>query len=407
LTLFDTGKAIGEVSRLLQDELETRIADTHNLATIRVTVGRPTSQGANPGSKGPRLNLFLYEVHFDEFLKNSSLNENMPAPAWLVLKYVLTAFDEKEESDTSDSLDLLGFAVQALQSPDLLAKTSFKDALSPNPEILRITFTQSPSDLISKLMQGPDEKYRLSIGFEVRPVLIVQVEPPSIAPLVGVDYSKVPAAEIGGGGIQIPVIPSSIPSIQSIVPSTKLELGSRISIHGDGFSSKLAVFLSSASLPVVRFSPNSLDCIVDQSAVDIGGISAGRQPLALAYTMPSNEQVFGDPCFVDLLPTLITATPHLQPIDPVPTDSPVYGNIKLSGNLLGSKKDDILVVLLQNGVTVKAFKISNPSSFPQQGQNDLTIIIGEDDPVIPGPYQLALQVNGLQAKTRLGVNLVA
>ena len=58
-----------------------------------MTVDRPRPP-ANGGGvpAGGRLNLFLYETSFDPTLRNVPLEDGRPAPLWLVLKYLLTAF---------------------------------------------------------------------------------------------------------------------------------------------------------------------------------------------------------------------------------------------------------------------------------------------------------------------------
>jgi len=51
------------------------------------------------------------------------------------------------------------------------------DPLRDNPNELKITFDAATVELLSKLMQGPDQRYRCSAAFQVRPVLIVPAEP--------------------------------------------------------------------------------------------------------------------------------------------------------------------------------------------------------------------------------------
>jgi len=46
---------------------------------------------------------------------------------------------------------------------------------------MKITFDNATTELLSKVMQGTDEKYRFSAAFEVRPVMIAGTTPPSPA----------------------------------------------------------------------------------------------------------------------------------------------------------------------------------------------------------------------------------
>src|SRR4051812_46810770 len=102
MALADTGRAIGAVTQLLQNRL---LAGLGSLVGD-VTVGRPEPR---PGMAitNPPLNLFLYEVRFDGHLRNQPLDEGQPPPLWLVLHYLLTAFDEQGESDSPDAHALL------------------------------------------------------------------------------------------------------------------------------------------------------------------------------------------------------------------------------------------------------------------------------------------------------------
>lgn len=84
MALADTKDAIGAVTDVLKERLGFR-------TNMDVTVGRPEP---GTGNTVKRLNLFLYEVHFDAGLKNVPLDEGQRPPLWLVLKYLLTAFDD-------------------------------------------------------------------------------------------------------------------------------------------------------------------------------------------------------------------------------------------------------------------------------------------------------------------------
>jgi hypothetical protein len=418
MTLLDTGRAIGEVTRMLRNQLSTRIAETHGLASIAVTVGRPTSQRRGAGSTaGRRLNLFLYESHFDQFLKNIALRENTPAPVWLVLKYLLTAFDEQEESDSPEAHDLLGQGVQTLQAPGLLVLSeSSHSPLMPNPEMLRITFEESPPDLLSKVMQGPDEKYRFSIGFEVRPVMIATEVLPTISPLVGVDYSKSPVERIAEKGLRIPVISSMGPHITSINPS-KIEVNSTVSVFGENLDlPDLSVLLGQIQLPHISRGPAQLEFVIDASIVKGDAISAGSHAISIVQTLPNGKQRSSNLSVFGLLPTLSAATiDSIERVDSTFSNSDVYGDIVLTGKLLGTDKDDIFVALYKDGKTVRVFSepavvaISSSSSPPPSPpmQTQLRLEIKERDAVPQGTYHIVLRVNEQQAKDSPAIEFVS
>ena len=241
MALGDTGKAIGATTDALRIRLQNRLT----ALGLTVTVGRPDHD------KGThRLNLFLYELDFDASLKNISLDEGQPAPLWLVLKYVLTAYDDNGtgDSDSVRAYEYLGEGARALQELNYLTAPTGLDpnylkAMTPNPEDLKITFDEASPDLLSKLMQGSDDKYHLSIAFQVRPVLIAPAAPGSYSLLVGVDYSTTPETVIGEEGVVIPVLPSMGPTITSIEPES-FEAGEIVTVRGEDLHlSNLSVML--------------------------------------------------------------------------------------------------------------------------------------------------------------------
>src|ERR1039458_2283023 len=109
MALANTGRAIGAISQTLRERLTTSLG----AAVDQVRVGRPEPPAGN--ILGSRLNLFLYEIHVDEFLRNESLDQGQPPPLWLALHYLVTAFDANGESDSIDAHDILGAGVRALQ----------------------------------------------------------------------------------------------------------------------------------------------------------------------------------------------------------------------------------------------------------------------------------------------------
>src|SRR5437762_3090475 len=199
MAFADTAKAIGAVTDAISQRLNTRTG-------LAITVGRP-EPGVVAGVE--RLNLFLYEIQFDASLKNVSLDEGQRPPLWLVLKYFLTAFDDDgKTSDTISAYENLGEGIRALQELSVLPLTPglpapLLKALSDNPQDLKITFDEASTELLSKVMQGSDEKYRLSVAFQVRPVMIAAAELASYSLLVGVDYTTAPPTIVGEPAIHI------------------------------------------------------------------------------------------------------------------------------------------------------------------------------------------------------------
>ena len=95
MSLLDSQEAIGAVTELLRTRVSMRL---NNLAVV---VGRPE---AATNSTGRKLNLFLYRIGFDGSLRNIPLDSGQQPPLWLVLHYLVTAFDENKESDSAEPI---------------------------------------------------------------------------------------------------------------------------------------------------------------------------------------------------------------------------------------------------------------------------------------------------------------
>ncbi len=402
MALADTSTAIGKVTELLQEWLGHRT----NIATI---VGRPEPPTSASGLTKPRLNLFLYEALFDPGLKSFCLDEGQPPPLWLVLKYLITSFDDKGESDTAQAHENLGKALRALQELSFLPLSSITldpaiiAALRDNPEVLKITFDETPSELLSKLMQGSDEKYRFSMSFQVRPVMIATGELPSYSLLVGVDYSVTPPDEIGEKGIRLPVTPSMVPSITEVSPS-RFEVDDTLTLRGVNLDlTGLTVRLGAADVSVTDQRPDSLQCTVDGDIAGGGAISAGSHALSVVQTLPTGRRRSSNLLVGALVPRLVGAsTDGLRVVAGTPAG--VAGRIVMDGMLLGREQDDIFVALYRNGKVVSVFDgpFTNVSD-----QTRLTLEIQDSAPVAPGDYLLILRVNGQQARNSPEVTLTS
>jgi hypothetical protein len=265
-------------------------------------------------------------------------------------------------------------------------------ALNSNPEALKITFDPTSSELISKLMQGAEEKYRCSVGFEVRPVMIATAELSSYSLLVGVDY--VNNTIIGAKGIQIPVLPSMGPKIDAIAPikiSPPLPAvlpdpppPSILTIRANNLAlSNLTVRLGPVELPIVAKSPDTLKCELNGNISDGTVISAGSHPVCVVESLPNGKARSSNLLVASLLPVITGAAFS-------------GGNLlNLEGFLLGKASDDVFVALYQNGKTVRVFDkfVEMEPGPPAQTQLQVEIT----DPS-PGTYRVILRVNGQQAQ---------
>lgn len=370
MPLSQTKEAIGVVSEMLATRLQLVVGD-------QVSVGRPEDAiSGNPSSD--KLNLFLYQVDFDGQLQNYALDTGQSPPLWVVLRYLLTAFNGKD-SDSTDAHKLLGKGMTALQGLNFI--NSSDPALTDNPEPLKVTFDSADVELLSKIMQGSDEKYRLSAAFQIRPVFLAMDTEPVYAPAIKtVGPPKAGITPPEGEGVF--VLPSLGPAIVSIEPSS-LEEAETITIKGPDLNDVDEIHIGSTTF-TAGFSAKG-----DISAVVPAAVSVGSHPVTVSRLLPSGRRIHSNALLGKLLPTLSTAS--LGTLQGSPGSH--TRDIDLTGKLLGRPDDDIFVALYKDdGDKVHMFEASGLAA-----QTSLTINIAEDKFPSAGNYLVILRVNGVQA----------
>jgi hypothetical protein len=421
MPLVDTSRAIGAVTAVLKERLESP----------NTGVGKPVSVGRLDQSSGAdeHLNLFLYEIVFDPHLKNTPLNEGEKPPAWLVLKYLLTAFESTKESDSAKAHKLLGSAIRVIQQDDLLKLDGLAtdtDPLTPNPSELFVTFDESPSDLVARLSQGSDETPRLSIAFQVRPVMIASGEPGDYSLLVGVDYASTAIPTPPDTFIKTPepvgidVIPSMGPVIERISAiqindkgiesqtGNGFEIDEEVAVFGtDMHLANLSVILGSTELAITLQKPDELRFKVDSTIIGASNMSAGSYPVTVALTLAgTGKKRKSNAVIGNLVPTLNTAAIAGAISTPATKPNHRFANIDLTGLLLGKDEDDVVVAFYRDGKTYGMCDEFVAIASPPPLQPSRTLTMKEEHAVEKGKYKLILVVNGQQAPQSPEVDLV-
>lgn len=369
MALIDSRSAISAVGQLLQAQL---MAPRTSAATV--DVGRVEAAAA---AAGPKFNLFLYQVDVDGQLRNFPLDRGQRTPVWLVLRYLLTAFDVQKDSDSVTAHQLLGEGMLALQELNFQRPTTLP--LADNPEPLKVTFDAADVELLSKVMQGTDERYRICVAFQVRPIMIAPSEVPSYAPLVR--FVGQPADE---GAV---VIPSLGPRLTQVEPS-RFEAGATLTLRGEDLSSAVQwVCLDDTCYPVTAAPGDELRTLIPADTT----LSAGSYPVTVSRELPSGRMLVSNPVLGELQPTLVTAAPVL----PLTNDGSgnFFGDLTLTGSRLGGPNDDIFVAFWRDGAVALMLEGTGVAA-----QNALTCTVGIDDALPPGAYRVILRVNGAQAQ---------
>lgn len=400
MALAPTAKAIGAVTAALKARISTRTGG------MNVMVGRPEKNAG--GEKG--LNLFLYEISYDPHLKNFPLDEGQKPPLWLVLKYLLMSFQGGGESDSIGAHEDLGLAMRALYQDDLLRldglDPEIRKPLESNPEELHVTFDEASIDFLAKLMQGSDEKLRLSIAFQVRPVMIASTEPADYSLLVGIDYTKNPPLprvdttktppEKKSEYVGLDVTPSLGAYISEITP-TGFEVEDEVTLRGtDLHLSNLSVRLGTVDLPVTFQRPDELRLKIAPALVNGATISPGSQPISVIQALPTGKKRSSNMLVGNLVPTL-------KSVKMIAPPAGKFAAVELTGVLLGKDTDDVILAFYKDGKVVKMFDVLSSSA----AQTVQTLVIEKAADAVPnGKYLMILRVNGQQAPQSPELNFV-
>jgi hypothetical protein len=369
--LSATPEAIGAVTDLVRGRVSAR------LNSLNVTVGRP--QAAAGGSSGPKLNLFLYRIAMDGHLRNTSLDEGQPPPLWMVLHYLLTAYDTGRESDTVAAHRLLGRGIAALHELNFLRPPVTEPALADNPEPLKITFDEADAELLSKLMQGAEDTYRVSAAFQVRPVLIAPDDTPSYAPLV---LSVGPPATPG-----VTVLPSLGAVLDALEPE-RFEAGAALALSGTDLAGYTEVWIGNQGFPAAPGPERTLTTTVPLATT----LAARAYPVCVARVLPSGRRVSSNAVLGHLAPTVTGAAVGALANAGTVAEPLLHGTLTLSGRRLGGPDDAVFVGFYLDGETRLMLEATGTAA-----QTTLAVTVSAADALPPGQYRVILRVNGEQA----------
>lgn len=378
MPLADTPEAIGAVTDLVRGRLSAR------LNSLNVTVGRP--QAAAGSGTGPKLNLFLYRIALDGHLRNTPLDEGQPAPLWMVLHYLITAFDTNRDSDSVAAHRLLGRGLSALHELNFLRPPVTETALADNPEPLKITFDEADADLLSKLMQGSEEQYRVSAAFQVRPVLIAPEATPAYAPLV---LSVGPPATPG-----VAVLPTLGAVLDALEPE-RFEAGATLTLTGTDLAGYTEAWIGDQSFPALPGPERTLTATVPLATT----LAARAYPVCVARVLPSGRRVSSNAVLGHLAPTVTGAAAGALANAGTLADPLMHGTLTLNGRRLGGPDDAIFVAFYLDGEVRLMLEAAGTAA-----QTSLEVTVSAADALPPGQYRIILRVNGEQAANSPQVN---
>jgi hypothetical protein len=396
---------IGGVSATLKNLLSDRVkwppeftAPATPPPKVPIRVGVPPEDG--DVDKDPLINLFLYRVTENGYLKNQEIpGKGQPGngyghpPLSLNLHYLLTAYGALGDPDVTaaNPLDeriahfLLGSAMQVFHDMPIIVRGATQSGgqqilhASLRSEFEEIKLTLEPLSLedVAKVWTALNRPYRLSAAYEVSVVQIESDVPTKYVRLVG---------ELPQAGPRSRAVPSAGPSIDSVqggeLPGPYARIGDNVVVEG----SNLAAEVTRAFLGGVDATAGVITALDEQVVLTVPDHPA-LQPGPVTVRI-GHEVVFGDPprrrpgpssgvaVFV-LVPSIEKMTKNLGA-------SP--RRIRLKGSRLLAKGARCVALVGDVAIPSSAFLAS-----PERTARDITVPLPDELP--DGEYAVRVRVN--------------
>src|SRR3990167_7988742 len=164
--------AIGRVGEALRNLLQEEM---NLVPAVNVSLLAPDENGPTR-----RINLFLYKVAENSFLKNKDWEVSradpgriVPPPLSLNLFYLLTPYAQNDpDTGNTSAHELLGDAMRVFHEHPLVPAEHLPDELDGAREQIKLSLHQPDMEEITKVWSTFSEPYRLSVIYEVSVVQI-------------------------------------------------------------------------------------------------------------------------------------------------------------------------------------------------------------------------------------------
>ena len=372
--------AINGVSQTLRKLLQDRMEFTPN--NLAITISTPfieanQAPGGSPTPEGDRINLFLYQVSENPFLKNQDMPSNRGSrgtlPLSLNLHYLITAYGSTLQNgthiDESKAQQLLGSVMRVLNDYPIITESLLTTRLSPvgqtilDPalrgqyETIKLCLDPISVEDLTKIWTALTVPYRLSVAYSISVIQIESQKSRSFPQLVG---------EPPRGGPFITVLPLQTPLIEAVAmraagdppdvvhTTPYLHVGDTLIITGQNFGIDDAlVLLNGLEIPIRPQSGTLIEIVVPDDSYSFQGTS---------YTIPVDQRLQPGLLVIEVkvappgLPEAAVRsnqgaamlTPLVQAIAPQPATQP--RSLRLTGTRLYA--DELRCELIIGRVTI-------------------------------------------------------
>ena len=297
---------------LLEKQMET--------AAKTVSSGPPD---LDPKNKEKRVNLYLYKVQENPYLRNQEIpGMGSPGayghpPLSIVLHYLLTAFPKDEtEQEVYDleAHEILGDAMRVFHDYPILTDSMevppgsgtklLRSSLQNQFEKLKIVLEPLDTEELTKIWMGLSKPYRLSVGYAVSVVQIESRKPRRVAPPVkkrrlhtmGLKRPRIDGLSVSpsGGAIEMPPATARVGDTVELKGANLSGLSTEVVIGDKAFvvapESGGLVRFTVADDPALQPGPTSVGVRVKTAAeVVVGGYDDPGEVQASEGVESSNE----------------------------------------------------------------------------------------------------------------------
>lgn len=354
---------------------------------------------------GRRLNLYLYQITENAYLKNQEIpGQGHPSayghpPLSLDLHYLLTAYGSSETAETGDleAQEILGDAMRVLHDfaivTDRLTITQatvgtvgaplLDPSLLGEFEKVKITLKPLSLDDLTKIWTAlPENNFRRSVAYEVS---VIQIESQTPRRTV------LPVRER-----RVYALPFRSPQIQDVfripvsgVNNSRLEVGETLRIQGVNLAgSSILVRLGDQTVPALTTSDAQIDAIVPNTlAAGVQAVQVIHElPLAtLPGQPPMPHRVFSSNLLAfQLLPRLVDITPATAGAGDTVT-------VEVNPPVRAAQE----VLLLLGDFAIPAMPVSHDTP----PRTDVEFRLPEDaDAISAGTYFCRIRVSGAESR---------
>jgi hypothetical protein len=257
---------------MVGESLRTMLLDEMDVQpSVEVTLLAPDENGPNR-----RINMFLYKIQENTFLRNkdweisrTNPGQIVPPPLSLNLHYLMTAYAQNDQqTGNTTAHEILGEAMRVLNQNPVVSATYLSTGLADAREQIKIMHTSIDLEELSKIWSTFNEPFRLSVAYEVSVVQIDQ-SPDTVVDLpTRVSSIGTPLVH---GQLSVPVVTSVTPlsgPVGSVLQITGQNLNGRfayVSMSGRQVLNGLAISGDSFAMTV----PAGLALGFHQIRVDI------------------------------------------------------------------------------------------------------------------------------------------